>query len=133
MKGTLRICWLAVLLVFTAGCSTYKLAALPGIETDTGQVVNGEAEVKVRDLVRITLMDGSVLKGQILAISADRLTLKPKQIGRARTPEPQPVMIGRKEIQSIEKFHASAADPVLAIGVVAVGVFTVAAATYSQQ
>ena len=121
MNMPMRIFWLAVLLIFTAGCSTYKMASMPGVATETNQGTTEKCQVKVGDQVRITLKDGSEQKGKILEISGDRMLLEPKHTGPAKAPEPPPVWFDGHEIQSLEKSEFQEGKTLLMFTAVLVG------------
>jgi hypothetical protein len=66
-----------MLLLALGGCTTYRTATYPGIEMGLGSDRPGEKRVvEVGDVVRIVLIDGTKVQGEVVPSSPALLTLK---------------------------------------------------------
>ena len=77
MSTAMRFFWLVTLVIFSGGCSSYKVVSSPRIEDETEMAVGWESSVKVGDEVRITLTDNGKVEGRVMSISSEALTLEP--------------------------------------------------------
>jgi hypothetical protein len=121
MSCRLRVFWLLSLLIFLSGCSGYRLAC-PANDQDS-RIADGDllsaCDLKTGDKIRINLVDGKRVTGEIQSLSNREITLK-NETRRNNT-----VVIPAPDILSIEK-EASytafrAVGMVLVLGAVVVG------------
>ena len=114
MSTAMRSFWLVTLLIFSGGCSSYKMVSSTRIQDETEIAVGWESSVKVGDEVRITLTDNGKVEGRIRSIPFEALTLEPiEPIKHTKYTENIPSdilprVIAADSIQVLEKRGASA-------------------------
>jgi|GEM_PF-3182242 len=141
MSAIKRFFWLATLVIFSGGCSSYRVVSSPNIEDETEMAVGWESSIKVGDEVRITLTDNGELEGKIMAISPNDLTLEPLKSdkwikGNKYIKDPEnlssdyrPRVVEADSIRVLEKWSVNKGKSWLLVGGILVGTVSVAAAT----
>ena len=76
MNLAMRALWLIVLVFFVAGCSSAHLAAWPGSGDPLGTDSSTLPQVSTGNRVIVELQDGSVVRGRVVEITEDLLTLE---------------------------------------------------------
>ncbi|MCP4574085.1 MAG: hypothetical protein GY838_17125 [bacterium] len=102
-----RFLWTVTLMAFLAGCSGYRAAALPRSDATDGDPAARITVTKGSD-VKVHLLSGEVVKGEVEEVSQDRIVVgKPGNYGYEQW------AVERREIENIEVLKAGRGTSIL--------------------
>lgn len=106
MSTTKRLMGWFMLMLITGGCATSHPVAMPGTEFETDAESGSEhpRSVLAGDKVQVVLDDGTKIKGRVLAVAPDSLTL---EVEEDQTWRKVPLTTQADRIQSLEKHNSN--------------------------
>jgi len=127
----MRFFWLATLLLFAGGCSTYRVVSAPRTEGATESDAVWGSVLEVGDEVKITLTNNDQAEGKIFSISPKAINLEGDEATKfthsreGYTGYYLPTVIAFDSIRILEKRFASSGRTSLLIGGIIVGCIAV--------
>ena len=123
VSNLMRFFWLFVACLFLSSCSTYSQVSLPRLNPST-DISAPEARVKTHDSVRLTLLSGEQLIGDVIKLTFEKLLIQDQEMKEFSIPFNQ--------IELVEVKNPSKAKQLIYFGVAIViiaGIFAIAMVT----
>ena len=98
MAPITRIFWMAFLLIFTTGCSSYKMVSTPQVAGEQTQAELNLESLESGNEVRVALWFEGVVEGKIVESSPDGIFMRVSGNGSG-----EPLYFNTEQIKSVEK------------------------------
>ena len=98
MATITRIFWMAFLLIFTTGCSSYKMVSTPQVAGEQTQAQLNLESLESGNEVRVALWYEGVVEGKIVESSSDGISMRVSGKGSG-----EPLYFNIEQIKSVEK------------------------------
>jgi hypothetical protein len=115
MKTSNRLFWMIALLFFLGGCSSYRVVgtSLEEVAPPPLPETGTKDGLRENDIVRLTLVDGEMVEGRVMLISAEEIVLNPQEESA------QPRGYFASQIESIEMKSGGGGSAEVAVAVTA--------------